>query len=77
MPLGSWDGTDAGAVLVVRVGRDRLRSVGVVRSPADSNGNGAIERTFVVDGALWTLAPSGVLVSDLTTLHRQAWVPFA
>ena len=76
VPLDSWDGTDAGAVLVVRVGRDRLRSVGIVRSPVDASGAGAIERTFVVDGALWTLAPSGVLVSDLSTLHRQAWVPF-
>ncbi len=76
VPLDGWDGTDAGAVLVVRVGQDRLRSVGTVTSPVDSSGAGAIERSFIVDGALWTLAPAGVLVSDLTTLHRQAWLPF-
>jgi hypothetical protein len=35
-----------------------------------------IERTLVIGSSIWTMSGSGLAVSDLTSLHRTAWVQF-
>ncbi|HZC69196.1 MAG TPA: beta-propeller domain-containing protein [Jatrophihabitans sp.] len=79
IPMDSWRSSDSGAALVVRVGTDSLRVLGTIHNPAvsstDSYATG-IERTLVIGDELWTMFSSGLRVSDLHTLDRQAWVPF-
>jgi len=51
-----------------------------IRNPAvattDSYDTG-IERTLVIGDDVWTMSSSGLLVSDLGSLHRRGWVPFS
>ncbi|MDT4951687.1 MAG: hypothetical protein QOJ37_4282, partial [Pseudonocardiales bacterium] len=77
VPIQSWNQGPQGTVLVLHVGTDNLRTIGTIRNPGSGDFAGNIERTFVVNGSIWTMSQTGLLVSDLTTLHRQAWVNFA
>lgn len=79
IPIDSWTRRESGAALALRITSDRLAVLGTIRNPGGSaNGYGTgIERTLVIGDELWTMSSSGLRVSDLHTLTRQAWVPFS
>jgi uncharacterized secreted protein with C-terminal beta-propeller domain len=79
IPIDSWNADESGAVLVVHVDTDTLSNVGTIRNPAVTTTNGyetGIERTLVIGDQLWTMSSSGLRVSDIGSLSREAWVPF-
>lgn len=76
VPIQTWNPSQSGMVLVLHVGTNDLRTVGTIHNPTTS-GNGGIQRTFVIGDAIWTMSPDGIAVSDSTTLHRRAWIPFS
>jgi uncharacterized secreted protein with C-terminal beta-propeller domain len=78
IPIDSWNYRQSGAALVVRVEGDTLAVLGTVRNPGGpSHGyDTGIERTMVIGDQLWTMSSSGLRVSGLHSLDRQAWVPF-
>jgi hypothetical protein len=64
--------------LVLRISGTRLAWAGFISPPQSSGYDGSpIERSLVIGQTLWTVSPGGVLASDLTTLSRQAWLPFS
>jgi hypothetical protein len=80
VPIDSWDAGQSGAALVVRVDARTVHVVGTLRNPALATAGAydtGIERTLVIGGDVWTMSSSGLLVSDLQSLHRTAWVPFS
>jgi uncharacterized secreted protein with C-terminal beta-propeller domain len=81
VPIESWDSAQSGAVLVVHVDANGLRTVGLIRNPrvatVDDGYDAGIERSMYIDGSIWTMSSSGLKVSDGTTLHRQSWIPFS
>jgi hypothetical protein len=81
IPIDSWDESESGAALVLHVDRSRLRTVGTIRNPAGlspaDDGTSGIERTLVIGDSIWTMSSGGMAVSDLQTLHRQAWIAFS
>jgi uncharacterized secreted protein with C-terminal beta-propeller domain len=79
VPIDSWNAGQSGAALVLQVGPDELRTVGLIHNPGSSSIDGAdggIERTLVIGGDIWTLSAAGLQASDLHTLARQAWIAF-
>jgi uncharacterized secreted protein with C-terminal beta-propeller domain len=81
VPIHSWDSTQSGAVLVLHVGTDSLRTIGLIRNPAVNSSelgyNTGIERTMMIGESIWTMSSSGLAVSNASTLTRQAWIPFS
>lgn len=79
VPVQTWTPTQAGKVLVLKVAGATLSRIGVLANPlatgALDDGLG-IQRSLIVDGALWTVSGSGVQVSDPSTLTRQSWISF-
>jgi uncharacterized secreted protein with C-terminal beta-propeller domain len=75
VPVGSWNSADNGKVLVARIQGSSLVQVGLVANAGDAPSN-VIERSMIVDGDLWTLSPSGILVSNQATLAHDAWIGF-
>jgi hypothetical protein len=71
LPLGGPGEDGALALSVTPAGVHRL---GHVAQPKSA---GAIQRALVVGGTLWTLTPTGLQASDLTSLAKTAWLPFA
>ncbi|MFD8497052.1 beta-propeller domain-containing protein [Amycolatopsis sp. NPDC059657] len=61
-----------GGALVLRLTGGAFTEVGTVR-----HDGGGVRRALVLDGALWTVSETGVLVSDLTSLARLTWQSFA
>ncbi|SDZ26319.1 Beta propeller domain-containing protein [Amycolatopsis xylanica] len=61
-----------GGALVLRLTDGAFTEAGTV-----SHDGGGVRRALVLGGALWTVSETGVLVSDLTSLARLAWQPFA
>ena len=57
--------------LALRVGADGLTPAGRITQPDP------IRRSLVIGGDLWTLSDTGLQASELSTLDRVAWVPFA
>jgi hypothetical protein len=80
VPIQSWQQSQSGKVLVLRVSGSTLTSVGIVANPASTSlpddGLG-IQRSLLVHGNLWTLSGSGVRVSDASTLAQRSWIPFS
>jgi uncharacterized secreted protein with C-terminal beta-propeller domain len=79
VPVQSWAAGQSGKVLVLQVSGATLRTIGELANPraATSTDDGlGIQRSLLVDGALWTVSGGGVQVSDPATLHREAWIPF-
>lgn len=69
-------GPQTGA-LVLRLSGDRIAVDGFIGQPQTGSYPGsAIERSLIIGQTLWTVSPAGVMASDLTTLHQQAWLPF-
>jgi len=77
VPVGTWSEQDMGKVLVARVDGTSLVQVGLVANNTTSAGSGVIQRSMIVDGALWTFSDSGIRVSDQRTLAQHAWISFA
>jgi hypothetical protein len=66
-------------VFVARLSGHSLTTVGTLANPLTPSvpdDNLGIQRSFIVDGALWTVSGSGVLVSTQNSLSRVAWIPF-
>jgi hypothetical protein len=78
VPTLSWNLTQSGRVLVLHLDGAALHQVGLVSNPRGSATDDqlGIQRSLIVDGALWTVSGSGVQVSNQATLARIAWVPF-
>ena len=80
VPIQSWQQSQSGKVLVLRVSETSLTTVGVVANPASTSipddGMG-IQRSFLVHGNLWTISGGGVRVSDASTLAQESWIPFS
>jgi uncharacterized secreted protein with C-terminal beta-propeller domain len=80
VPVQSWTPAQSGKVLVLRVSGASLSTVGLLANPSTpgvvDDGLG-IQRSMLVDGALWTVSSSGVQVSNPADLARQAWIPFS
>jgi hypothetical protein len=76
----SPDGQLSGA-LVLRVDDSSITDVGFITQPDTAGTTGypgysAIERSLIIGQTLWTVSAAGAMASDLTSLRRQAWVPF-
>jgi len=80
VPVQSWTPAQSGKVLVLRVRGASLSTIGLLANPLTpgmaDDGLG-IQRSMLVDGALWTVSSSGVQVSNPADLARQAWIPFS
>jgi hypothetical protein len=63
---------NAGA-LAMHVGQASLTSATFLRA---AHGEPTITRALVIGSSLWTLSPSGFMVSDVNTLNREAWIAF-
>jgi uncharacterized secreted protein with C-terminal beta-propeller domain len=79
VPLQTYgtDGVFATGVLVLRLVGNHLDEVGQLKHPdqgPDYSGRSAIRRSLVIDQTLWTVSDGGVMVNDLRTLHRVAWI---
>jgi hypothetical protein len=89
LPLTSYGGPgDVGVtrkdiptvgVLVLRVGDGSLSEVGVIEHPWTAVSHpavgGAVRRSLVVDGLLWTVSDAGLKATDMSTLDTRAWLP--
>jgi len=76
----SPDGQLSGA-LVLRVDDSSITDVGFITQPDTAGTTGyqgysAIERSLIIGQTLWTVSTAGAIASNLTSLRRQAWVPF-
>jgi hypothetical protein len=73
-------GSQSGA-LILAINGTSIAAAGFVSQPAWDNAGTAydypsIERSLVIGQELWTLSDAGLMASSLTTLKRQAWIPF-
>jgi uncharacterized secreted protein with C-terminal beta-propeller domain len=79
VPVGTWSPTDMGKVLAVQVRGKTLVQIGTVGNGTSGTSgqlSNNIDRSLIVDNALWTLSSSGIRVSDQATLHQLAWIDF-
>ncbi|WP_432833720.1 beta-propeller domain-containing protein [Dactylosporangium sp. CA-092794] len=60
--------------LALSVSDTSIGQAGTITHPA---GSGGIQRSLIIGGTLWTVSDQGLQASDLSTLARQAWLPFA
>ena len=65
----------SGGLLVLRLGDGAFSTLGTVRHE-ESTYDPGIRRALVIGDDLWTVAATGVAVSRIDGLARQAWVPF-
>ncbi len=84
-PVGDTpDGPITGA-LVLKVGDGAFTALGMVTHPLPHDGRlspdgrpgGAIHRSLIAAGALWTVSDVGLKASDMNTLDTKRWIPFA
>jgi beta propeller domain-containing protein len=61
--------------LVLRLSGGGLTRAGLLQVPTMAPGT--IQRSLVIGGTLWTVASSGLMASDLRTLHDEAWLSFS
>jgi hypothetical protein len=69
------DGYGQSGDLVLRLSGSGLTRVGLLQVPTPAQDT--IQRTLVIGATLWTVAPSGLMASDLETLHEEAWLSFS
>jgi hypothetical protein len=78
LPVNSWtNGTFSAAAMVLTVADSQVIVRGTVTQPTAPgfDGEAGIARSLVIGEDLWTVSDDGLLVSDLATLARQAWIP--
>lgn len=66
------DGYAQSGDLVLRLSGSGLSRVGLIQLPTPAQGT--IQRSLVIGDTLWTVAPSGLMASNLGTLHEEAWL---
>ncbi|GAB1512353.1 hypothetical protein JCM33774_43950 [Actinophytocola sp. KF-1] len=67
-----------GGALVLKLAGNTFREAGMLAHVSDRYGGPLVPRRAMVIGTeLWTVSEAGMLVSDLDSLRRLAWVPFA
>ena len=59
--------------LVLRINGSGFTKVGLLTQPGA--GYATMERSLVIGQTLWTLSTTGLMASDLTTLHQEALIP--
>jgi hypothetical protein len=76
-PDGS--GQPVAGALVLKLEGNAFRQVGVLSHTSARYGDFPVppRRAMVIGGELWTVSEAGMLVNDLRSLSRLAWVPFA
>jgi len=68
--------------LVLQLRDGAFRELGFIQHPApgvnapDGYVDPQVRRAVVVGDTLWTVSPSGVMASEISTLAREAWLPF-
>ncbi|HJQ42822.1 MAG TPA: beta-propeller domain-containing protein, partial [Jatrophihabitantaceae bacterium] len=70
VPVGG--GSSAQRALVTRLHGGTLTEQGTVANQA-----GAVQRSLIVDGQLWTVSEQGIRVSEELTLLQKAWIAFS
>jgi len=63
---------DSGS-LALRISSSGFTKVGLLTQPGA--GYASMERSLVIGQTLWTLSTTGLMASDLTTLHEEALIP--
>jgi hypothetical protein len=86
IPIVTWATTPGGpaervapggGAVVLRVDGDQLTEVGTLTVTAgQADYMQMIRRNLVVGDSIWSITDSGALASDLTTLTKQAYLPF-
>jgi uncharacterized secreted protein with C-terminal beta-propeller domain len=81
VPVQSWQATEAGKALVLKVTGSGLATVGLISQRGFATtqrkcGDCGIQRTLVVGDSIWTLSNSGIQVSSMGSLRDVAWIPF-
>jgi len=72
----------SGGALVLRVNGTEIDEIGLLSHQTDRTGmpdyyaDASIRRAVVIGNSLWTVSSAGALVSDLTTLDGQQWIPY-
>jgi uncharacterized secreted protein with C-terminal beta-propeller domain len=76
LPVSTWQsGQFRASALVLRVGGSQIAIRGSVTQPSTSTyGQAGIMRSVVIGDDLWTVSDDGLMVSDLSTLGRRAWI---
>ncbi|HEY3088900.1 MAG TPA: beta-propeller domain-containing protein [Jatrophihabitantaceae bacterium] len=76
LPVSTWQsGQFRASALVLRVGGSQIAIRGSVTQPSTSRyGQAGIMRSVVIGDDLWTVSDDGLMVSDLSTLGRRAWI---
>jgi hypothetical protein len=64
---------DNSGYLALRISGSGFTEVGLLTQPG--SGYAAMERSLVIGQTLWTLSTTGLMASDLTTLHEEALIP--
>lgn len=80
VPFRSYSSVDGrSTVLVVRVGTDSLRTLGVIDNPVSGRADydGGIVRALVIGDSIWTMSAGGLRVSAAADLHQHAWIRFS
>ncbi|RZQ64689.1 beta-propeller domain-containing protein [Amycolatopsis suaedae] len=71
VPLSSTSATETtGGAMVLRLGDGGFTELGVVR-----HDSAEVRRSLVIGSELWTVSEAGAMVSALSGLTRQAWIP--
>jgi len=75
-------GGQMSGALVLRIDDSSITDMGFITQPDTASTTGytgysPIERSLIIGQTLWTISTAGAMASDLITLRRQAWVPFA
>lgn len=64
--------------LVLRISGSGITESGYITQPDTGYaGYAPIERSVIIGRTLWTISAAGAMASNLTTLQRQTWIPFA
>jgi len=64
---------DNSGCLALRINGSGFTKVGLLTQPGSPYAT--MERSLVIGQTLWTLSTTGLMASDLTTLHEQALIP--
>ncbi|MEV4621774.1 beta-propeller domain-containing protein [Asanoa sp. NPDC049573] len=63
--------------LALRLSGSGLDELGTLQHPNTMGWEGAIRRSLMVSGTLWTVSDTGMRATDATSMREVAWVPFS